>query len=171
MEVNLQIPGIKGYNEDILLLVILTMTYSEKVLVMVGSKIINWAIGMVTKGELKRATVTWKQAHFGAVMFGLLQLPCRDSEGDRGVEKEVTPSPSTSPMASREFCLDDVQGPVPITQKVTIPPFGTVSIHGNMGIQGYSMQVHALAKPAQGPQFPASMVPTVTYVELCPGSS
>ena len=37
VEVNLQIPGIKGYNEDSLKLVITTMTYSEKVPVMVGS--------------------------------------------------------------------------------------------------------------------------------------
>ena len=29
VEVNLQIPGIKGYNEEVLLLVILTMTYPE----------------------------------------------------------------------------------------------------------------------------------------------
>ena len=40
-EVNLQTPGIKGYNEDVLLLVILTMIYFEKVSVMVGSKIID----------------------------------------------------------------------------------------------------------------------------------
>ena len=50
IEVNLQIPGIKGYNEDILLLVILNMNYSEKVLVMAGFKIIDWAMGMMTKG-------------------------------------------------------------------------------------------------------------------------
>ena len=39
VEVKLQIPGIKNYNEEVLLLVIPTMTYSEKVLVMVRSKI------------------------------------------------------------------------------------------------------------------------------------
>ena len=39
MEVNLQILGINNYNEDVLLLVIQTMTYSEKVLVMVWSKL------------------------------------------------------------------------------------------------------------------------------------
>ena len=41
LEVNLQILGIKNYNEDGLLLVIPTMTYSEKILFMVGSKIID----------------------------------------------------------------------------------------------------------------------------------
>ena len=71
VEVNLQILGTRGYNEDVLLLVILTKTYSEKVPVMVGSKIIDRAMGMITKGELARATVTWRQAHFGAFMSGL----------------------------------------------------------------------------------------------------
>ena len=71
-------PGIKGDSEDVLLLVILTTTYSEKVPVVVRSKIIDWVMGMMTKGELARATVTWKQAYFGAVMSGLLQLPCTD---------------------------------------------------------------------------------------------
>ena len=60
VEVNLQILGIKGYNEDILLLVKPTMTYSEKVLFMVRSKIIDRAMGMMTKGELTRVTATWK---------------------------------------------------------------------------------------------------------------
>ena len=74
MEVNLQIPGIKNYNEVVLLLVIPTMTYSETVLVMVGSKIIDRAMSAITKGELMKATTTWRQAHFGAVMSGSLQL-------------------------------------------------------------------------------------------------
>ena len=47
-------------------------------------------MGMMTKGELTRATVTWKQAHFGVVMFGLLQLPQTDSKEDGEVRKGVT---------------------------------------------------------------------------------
>ena len=70
-----------------------------------------------------------------------------------------------------QFCLDDVHEPNCISQKVTIPPFGTVSIHGNMGVQGHCMWVHVLAKPAQGPQLPASMALTATYGEVHPGSS
>ena len=38
LEVNLQILGIRGYNEDVLLLAIPTSAYAERVLVMVGSK-------------------------------------------------------------------------------------------------------------------------------------
>ena len=74
VEVNLQIPGIKSYNEDVLLLVIPTVTYSKTVPVMVGTKIINKALSLITMGELAKATMTWRQAHFGAVMLGSLQL-------------------------------------------------------------------------------------------------
>ena len=51
VEINLQIPGMKSYNEDIPLLVIPTMTYSEKVQVVVGSKIIDQVMGMMTKAD------------------------------------------------------------------------------------------------------------------------
>ena len=52
-----------------------TMTYSEKILIMVGSKIIDQAMRIITKGELAKVTMTWKQAHFRAVMSRSLQLP------------------------------------------------------------------------------------------------
>ena len=76
VEVNLQIPGIKGYNEDVLLLVVPTMTYSKAVPVMVCTKIINKALSLMTPGELAKATTTWRHAHFGAVMSESVQLSC-----------------------------------------------------------------------------------------------
>ena len=56
VEVNLQIPGIKSYSEDVLLLVIPTTTYSKTVRVMVGTKIIDKALSLMTMGELAKAT-------------------------------------------------------------------------------------------------------------------
>ena len=58
VEVSLQILGIRGYNEDVLLLAIPTMAYTEGVLVMVGSKIIDRALSCMIAGELACATVT-----------------------------------------------------------------------------------------------------------------
>ena len=81
VEVNLQIPGIRGYNKDIMLLVILTKTYAEKVQVMVGSKIINRAMGIIMKGELARVTAIWRQAHFSAVILASFQLPLKCARG------------------------------------------------------------------------------------------
>ena len=71
VEVNLQI---QHYNEEVLLLVIPTMTYSQMVPVMAGSKIIGKALAVITMGELEKVTTMWRQVHFGAVMFGSLHL-------------------------------------------------------------------------------------------------
>ena len=80
VEVNLQIPGIRGCNEDVLLLAIPTMTYSERVPVMVGSKIIDRALSYMTVGECAQVNVMWQQDHFGAVMSGSLQLSHGNSD-------------------------------------------------------------------------------------------
>ena len=48
VEVNLPILGIRGYNEDVLLLAIPTTAYAERVLAVVGSKIINRALSCMT---------------------------------------------------------------------------------------------------------------------------
>ena len=112
VEVNIQIPGIQNYNEDVLLLVIPTMTYSEMVPVVVGSKIIDRALSLMMKGDLMTVTRMWKQAHFVAVMSGSLQLTCMSSN-KTGMEEEVGhSSPKGDHMEVRKFCLNDVRGPV-----------------------------------------------------------
>ena len=75
VEVNLQIPGIRNYNEDVLLLVIPTTTYSKTVLVMVGTKIIDKALSLMTAGELAKATTTWRQAHLEQSCLGSCNSP------------------------------------------------------------------------------------------------
>ena len=102
-EVNLQIPGIRNYSEDVLLLVIPTTTYSKTVPVMVGSKIIIKALSLMTTGELVEATTTWRQAHFGAVMLGALQLPLSGlSESEMG-ERANCSSQKSDSVVVRKF--------------------------------------------------------------------
>ena len=170
LEVNLQILGIRNYNENVLLLVIPTTTYSEIVLVMVGSKIINKALSLMTMGKLAKATTTWRQAHFGAVMSGLLQLFCDSSDKNKIEERTKCPSQRSDPAEVQKFWLDDVKGPVCTTKKVTIPLFGTINVWANTSVRGHCMWVHVLMEPMLGPQLPAAVVLTATYV-LHPGSS
>ena len=118
VEVNLQIPGIRGYNEDILLLVILTMTYAEKVPVMVGFKIIDREMGMITRGELAKATVTWRQAHSGVVMSGSLQA-CK---GEGGSTDLATPLQPPTPLCLRNFAWMTSRG-------MSIPHGGSPFLH------------------------------------------
>ena len=167
VEVNLQILGIRRYNEDVLLLAIPTTAYAERVLVVVGSKIINKALSCMTVGKLSKVTATWQQAHFRAVMSGLLQ-PSRSSSEKLALQKL---SGESDPVEVWKHQLDGVKGAVHTTQKVTIPPFQTMTLKGNAGIKGHCMKVHVLMEPALGPQLPAAVVPIATYGELHPGSS
>ena len=99
---------------------------------MVGSKIIDRAMRMIMEGELAKATVTWKQAHFG-VMSGSLQLPHR-GKGGWVAERGVTCSAAPDPTALKEFCLDNIQGHICTTERVTISLFGTINIYGKTDI-------------------------------------
>ena len=126
VEVNLQIPGIRRYSEDVLLLAIPTTAYAERVPVMVGSKIIDKALSCMTVGELAKATVTWWQAHLGAVMSGSLQLSCSSSE--KLALQNL--SGESDPVEVWKYQLDGVKGAVCTTQKVTIPPFQTLDLQG-----------------------------------------
>ena len=159
VEVNLQILGIRGYNEDVLLLAIPTTAYAERVPVMVGLKIIDRALSCMTVGELTHATATWQQAHFRAVMSGSLQLSCSSSEK----LKLENFSGENDPVEVQKYQLDGVKGAVCTTQKVTIPPFQTVNIKANAGVKGHCMKVHVLMDPVLSPQLPAAVVPIATY--------
>ena len=80
-------------------------------------------------------------------------------------------SPEDDPTEVQKFCLDDIRGPVYTTQKVTILPFSTVSVHANSSVKGHCMWVHVLTEPMPVPQLSAAVLLTVTYGELHPGSS
>ena len=56
-----------------------------------------------------KATMTWRQAHFGAVDSGTLQLPCTSSNGT-GFEEEATHSSPWVDIVGMKFWLDDVWG-------------------------------------------------------------
>ena len=137
MEVNLQIPGIRNYNEDALLLIIPTMTYSKTVLVMVGTNIIDKALSLMTAGELAKATTTWRQGHFGAVMSGLLQLSHSSSDKSEMTKGATGSSQKSDPVEVQKFQLDVVKGPVHTTQKVIILPFGTINVWANTSVRGH----------------------------------
>ena len=109
-----------------LLLVIPTMTYSKTVQVMVGTKIIDKALSLMTVGELAKATMTWRQAHFGAVMSGSLQLSHSNSDKSEVTKGATSSSQPGDAVEVWKFRLNDVKGSVHTTQKVTIPPFSNV---------------------------------------------
>ena len=119
VEVSLQIPGVRRYNKDVLLLAIPTMTYSKRVPVVVGSKIIDKTLSCMTVGELAKATATWQQAHFGAVISGSLQL----SHGSSGKLAKQNLSGESDPVEVQKYQLDGVNGAVALHRRSQSPHF------------------------------------------------
>ena len=103
------------------------------------------------KGELEKAATMWRHAYFGAVMSGFLHLSYTNPS-KTGMEEVVSHSSIGShPVEVQKFSLDDVKGPVHTTQKVTIPPFGTISVHANTSVKGHCMWVQVLTELMLGP--------------------
>ena len=112
-----------------------------------------------------KASLFWS-CHVWITAATLHKLKC-NQDG-----KEVShSSPRGDPMEVRKFCLNNVRGPVHTIQKVTIPPFSTVSVHTNSSAKGHCMLVHVLTEPMPGTQLPTAVVPMTTYRELHLGSS
>ena len=157
--------GYVKVNLHILLLVILTMTYSKKIPVMVRLKIIYRAMGMMTKGKLTRATMTWMQLHFRAVMYGSLQLSCTGSRGNGERGRRPFPPQALTLQHPGNFVWM-------ISRDMSVPHRGSPLPH--LGPLAYmaaqaSMQVHVLAEPALGPQLPTSVVLTATLWRVTAG--
>ena len=74
--------------------------------------------------EFKSLSQSWKLANVGTVLFKSPQV--RD----------------------KEFDLDQVQGNVIITKKVTIPTFQTIIVKGLTIVTGHHKHVHMLVEPS-----------------------
>ena len=85
---------------------------------------------MITKGELVRATVTWKQAHFGAVMSGLLQLPHKGTRGIGVLQRESLP-PQPPTLLHLRYPVWSTSRGISIP---TITPFGTINVHSKTDV-------------------------------------
>ena len=127
-----------------------TMTYSKTVPVIVGTRIIDKAPSLMTTGELATTTMTWRQAHFGAVMLGSLQLSCSSSGQSKVTAGAASSFEQGGTVEVQKFWLNDIKGLVCTTQKVTIPPFSMVNIWANTSVKGHFMQVHVLMELALG---------------------
>ena len=85
------------------------------------TKIIDKAQSHMTVGELVKATTTWKQAHFGAVMLGSLQLSHSSSDKSEVTKGATSSSQQGETVEVWKFWLNDVKGSVHQHRKSPFP--------------------------------------------------
>ena len=107
MELNLDIPEVKGFKEDVLMLVVKDSAYWNKVPVAIGTLHINMILNVATKEELENMGRKWQRGSLG---------------------RKITMKQNVLTTKDTPFDLDKVEGEVKITKNRVIKPFHTVKL-------------------------------------------
>ena len=94
----------------------------------------------MTAGELAKATTMWRQAHFGAVMLGSLQISHSSSDQSKMTKGPTSSSQQDYTVEVQKFQLKDVEGSVPHSP---FPHFSTINVWANTSAKGHSMWVQS----------------------------
>ena len=70
VEVNLRIPDIKAFNEDMLMLVIENSTYAQCIPIQLGILHIDRALDLISEKELTQLSTKWKQSKIASLLTG-----------------------------------------------------------------------------------------------------
>ena len=149
MEVNLEIPEIKAFNEDMLILAIEDSAYAQEVPIQLGTLHIDRTLDMISEEEITQLSIKWKLIKTASLLTGKVA-----QVGDK-LEKTF---------------LQKVDRTVELTKAVEIPPFSTIQVHGVMKVKGHDKRVNLVAEPKNN-EYNTSIVVVPSYANLRPGSS
>ena len=116
VEVSNQIPEIKGYNEDLLMMVMNDSRYGKKVPFAIGTIHIHAALKVITSEEWRDLFLSWQG----------VALPAFASKAG-GME---------------DFSLDDVKGDVKLPKATILSPFSTAFVKGGSSVKGHYKRVN-----------------------------
>ena len=153
VECRLQLPQIKKFDVDVLMLVIDDSTYGMRVPIQIGTLHIDMALELATEAEMKKLSCKWDRA------------------------KMATALRMNSMVVSEEqkFKLDDVRGSVHTTQKMMLGPFESITVSGILKgpvkNSAYHKHVNVSVEPLEAHKEGASKFCAVPgYTFLKPGS-
>ena len=143
----MEIPEIKGFKEDVLMMVIDDDDYGKRVPIQLGTLHIDQIITQATPDEITSLGKAWDRARICSYI------------GGRAVKlQECT-----------DFTLDQVKGSLKLTKDVILQPFETVKVRGITKVRNHQKRVHVIVEPKETQCRTVSAIPT--YSHLKPGSS
>ena len=125
VELNLDIPEVAKFKEDVLMLVVKDSPYGEKVPVAIGTLHIDMVLDVAMKGELGNIG---RKSQWGSLGW------------------KIAMKQNVLPMEEVPFDLDTVNGGVKITKWVVIKPFHTVRMSAQSKIRHHHKNVHILTE-------------------------
>ena len=116
----MHIPGISSFNRDVLMGVNPTTTrYHQRVLIQVGSHVIDQVTSCISENELQSLSQSWKTAYVSTI-----------------ISKAISVDP--------DFNLDHVKGSVMVSEEVIIPALQITVLKGLTTITRHHECVHVL---------------------------
>ena len=115
VELHMQVPNVKAFDLDVLMLVISESEYSRRVPITIGTIHIDEIINLITDEDLRMASHQWQH---GVISRKIVMKQMHLKEN-----KDV---------------LSQVKGEVKLTRKVIIPPLDTINVSGLTNINKHT---------------------------------
>ena len=154
---NVKVPGIAGYDEDQIAIVMDNPGMTEW-LVILGTPTIYCVMEVIKESEISELTVAWASSQISWLM--------RDVVAKLG--QVVVDDTANKPIVSLH-----VNEVVKVACKCTVPPFGYKVIHGraNLVLHGYKMNVMTHGLEKHSPSLPLGIDVQMAYATLADGSN
>ena len=154
---NVKVPGITGYDEDQIAIVMDDPGMTEW-LVILGTPTIYRVMEVIKESEISKLAVPWASSRISWLM--------RDVVAKLG--QVMVNDIANKPIAPLH--VDEV---VRVASKCTVPPFGHKAIHGkvNLVLHGYKMNVMTHGLEKQSPSLPLGIDVQTVYATLADGSN
>ena len=153
--VNVQIPFVKGYNKDQIMIVMDDPNMKECP-VLLGTPTIYCVMPVIKESKIDQLSTTWATSRL-SWMFRFVT---------------VTVAMPLTDVANKTLSPMGLNKIVRTSSKVQVPPFGHKIIHGKTGLvlQGYKMNIMTHGLEKRSPQLPLGIEVLHTYATLTMGS-
>ena len=154
---NVQIPCVKGYNED-QIAIVMDDPGLKDCPVILGMPTIFRVMEVIKESEISKLAIAWASSRVSWLMRGV-HARMSQLAVDNMANKSVAP-----------LSVDEV---VRVSHKCKVSPFGHKVIHGSVGlvIQGYRMNVMTHGLEKRSPLLPLRVDIQSTYATLAAGSN
>ena len=154
---NVKVPGIAGYDEDQIAIVMDDPGMMEWPVIL-GTPTIYWVMEVIKESEISKLAEPWASSRVSWLM--------RDVVAKLG--QMMVNDIANKPIAPLH--VDEV---VRVASKYTVPPFGHKAIHGkvNLILHGYKMNVMTHGLEKRSPSLPLGIDVQTVYATLADGSN
>ena len=154
---NVKVPGVAGYDEDQIAIVMDNPGMTEWPVIL-GTPTIYRVMEMIKESEISKLAVPWASSRVSWLMRDVL------AKLGQVVVNDIANKPITP------LHVDQV---VRVASKCTVPPFGHKVIHGkvNLVLHGYKMNVMTHCLEKRSPSLPLGIDVQTVYATLADGSN